>query len=116
MAAIKPEFGTSGFFTTTPLMGIRTLLDPKSLNVLSKYCEEEEPSDENPPMEERKNAQQVKGMEISGSNGRFMKDGSTKGSNSVDKCDLDATLVDNHLEMNPKVFKTLNKLRSLAKE
>jgi len=79
------------------------------------YCEDELP-DEDPPMEERKNTKVVRGMDISGSNGRFLKDDSTKASNSADKCDLDATLVDNHLEINPNVLKTLNKLRSLAKE
>ena len=76
MASVKPENGTSGFFTTTPLMGVRTLLKPSNNQSLKAYCEDNKDDglDEKPM---KSDAKGVRGMEISGSNGLFGKDDST---------------------------------------
>ena len=81
VASIKPEFGTSGFFTTTPLMGIRTLLNPgTSSKALKAYCEDD-CGEEKTPDPTNHLAKEIRGMEISGSNGRFSKEESTRSGN-----------------------------------
>ena len=83
MQSIKAENGTSGFFTTTPLMGVRTLLKPTSStsNSLKMYCGGEKGEDDE--IDEPQKTKLIRGMEISGSNGRFGKEDTARCSTMV---------------------------------